>query len=296
MCDEALRAAEAMRQYIVRHLAEDLTPAQVTNATGYSLRHGGRLFGQATGKSLGEYIRLLRLSAAAQTLAQNGKSPVLEVALDHYYQSHEGFTKAFSSAFGITPTAYRKGGRPIQYFIPYPVSLPDSMFRRKDTAMNPVVTATIVQKPARKLVMLHSKTGTDYWSFCQEQGCDWEGLLLSIPARLDLPAFISLPPGMTPPGCAEGAVAVEVPADYTGGVPDGYVLADLPAGEMLYFQSPPYADEECFPEAIKLVFDAYESYSPDTYGFVFDTQTLPVFNFGAFADKGARIAILVKKK
>lgn len=295
MSNEALKAAEAMRQYIVDNLDGELSPALVCRAAGYSERHGARLFKQATGKGLSAYIRLLRLSAAAQALAQNGGS-VLEVALSHRYDSHEGFTKAFSSAFGISPRVYKKGGRPIQYFIPYPVSLPPEMFQRKDDTMNNIITATIAPRPARKLVALYSKTGTDYWSFCQEQGCDWEGLLLSIPERMDIPAFLSLPPAMVPAGCAEGAVGVEVPADYAGQLPEGYALIDLPAGEMLYFQSPPYQREDAFPEAIKAVFDAYEGYDAATYGYAFDTDALPVFNFGAFTHAGARIAVPVKKQ
>ena len=161
--------------------------------------------------------------------------------------------------------------------------------------MNKPITATIVQRPARKLVVLYSSTGTDYWTFCQEQGCDWEGLLLSIPERMDIPAFLSLPPGMVPTGRAEGAVAIEVPADYAGQIPAGYELVDLPAGEMLYFQSPPYEKEDDFPQAIQSVFAAYEGYDPGLYGYAFDTGSLPVFNFGAFADKGARIAVPLKK-
>lgn len=293
MQDEAKKAAETMRQYIVEHLDEEITPADLGRATGYSGRHAARLFRHATGRGVGEYIRLLRLSAAAQQLAQNSGN-VLNVALSNNYNSHEGFTKAFTSAFGISPKAYRKGGRPIQYFIPYPVSLPATMFKRKESSMNNIITATITPRPARKLVILYSNTGTDYWSFCQEQGCDWEGLLLSIPERLDIPAFLSLPSSMIPAGRAEGAVAIEVPAGYAGEVPKGYELIDLSAGDMLYFQSPPYAQEDTFPEAIKSVFDAYENYDTATYGYAFDTNSRPVFNFGAFTDKGARIAVPVK--
>lgn len=286
-----------MRQYIVAHLEDDISPAVVAQAAGYSERHGGRLFRQATGKGLGEYIRLLRLSAAAQALADKAvQGSVLDAALSCRYDTHEGFTKAFSSAFGISPKAYRKGGRPIQYFIPYPVALPESMFKRKDGSMNNIITATVLPRPARKLIIQYSKTGVDYWSFCQEKGCDWEGLLLSIPERMDIPAFLSLPANMIPQGCAEGAVGIEVPHSYTGLVPEDYALAELPKGEMLYFQSQPYQDEDKFPEAIKAVFDAYERYDPATYGYAFDIGRMPVFNFGSFADKGARIAVPVKKQ
>lgn len=286
-------AVEAMRRYIVAHLREDILPEDVTQAAGYSERHGSRLFRQATGKSIGEYVRLLRLSEAAETLI-HGPDSVLDVALSSRYASHEGFTKAFASAFGISPMAYRKGGRPIPYFIPYPIGANETMFTRKDDHMQTIITATISQVPARRLVVLYSGGAEDYWSFCQEKGCDWEGLLRSIPERLDLPAFLSLPAAMIPAGCAPGAVGVEVPPDWAGAVPAGYALIDMPAGHRIYFQSQPYEDEDAFAQAITAVFQAYETYDPAPYGYAFDTQARPVFNFGAFAETGARIAVPVK--
>ena len=290
MKEDCTKIAEAMRQYIVEHLQDGISAADVARAMGYSERQAARLFYRATGKSIGQYIRLLRLSAAAQNLGEK-KERVLDVALAHQYDSHEGFTKAFASAFGISPKAYRKGGKPIQYFIPYPLSYPESMFVRKDGTMNNTVTATIQARPKRKMILLYSKTGTDYWSFCQEMGCDWEGLLLSIPERMDTPAFLTLPERMIPKGSACGAVGIELPEDYAGEIPQGYEMIDLPAGEMMYFQSPPYEKEDAFPEAIALVFAAFEQYRPEDYGYRFALDQLPMMNFGAFADKGAKIAV-----
>lgn len=249
MKEEKLLAAEAMRQYIVDHLEEMPAAEDVAAAAGYSPRHGARLFREATGRSIGEYIRLLRLSAAARSLAGQDDR-VLDVALDHSYDSHEGFTKAFRSAFGISPVSYRKGGRPIPFFIPYPIGLPEKMFTLtgKENKMQNIVTATIVHRPGRKLIVSYSDTGRDYWSYCQEKGCDWEGLLLSIPERLDLPAFLSLPEGMVPAGKAPGAVGVEVPADYAGQLPPGFEIVDLPEGDIFYFTSQPYEDEGPLPK------------------------------------------------
>ncbi len=144
-------------------------------------------------------------------------------------------------------------------------------------------------------MVLYSNTGTDYWSFCQEMGCDWEGLLQSVKGRMDAPAFISLPPGMAPKGRAEGAVGVEVPNDYAGEVPAGYALVGLPAGEMVYFKSQPFENEDDFARYITAVFNAYENYNPAAYGYAFAADTLPVFNFGAEGKTGARIAVPATK-
>lgn len=290
---EKREIAESLRQYIVTHMADGVTPAQVATAAGYSQRHADRIFRAATGKSIGAYIRLLRLTNAAEGLVK-GEDTVLDTALSHQYDSHEGFTKAFRSAFGICPTAYRQGGRPIPYFIPYPVVFPPNLFAERGEEMKNAVTVTFQKRPARKMVVKYSKTGVDYWSFCQEQGCDWEGLLLSIPERMDIPAFLSLPPAMIPEGMASGAVGIEVPANWQGQVPEGYHLVEMPAMELAYFQSPPYEQEDDFPLAIQSVFAAYEGYDPALYGYAFDTDSAPVMNFGAFRESGARIAVPVK--
>lgn len=291
---ERERVVEAMRRAIITGLDRGITPAEAADAVGYSQRHASRIFKEVTGKSMREYIRLLRLTHAAEALAKD-RGGILETALDHRFDSHEGFTKAFRSAFGICPTAYRQGGRPIPYFIPYPVGLPPEFFTGGKDIMSQI-TVTFVERSARKMILLYSETGTDYWSFCQEQGCDWEGLLRSIPERMDAPAFLALPKQMIPTGKALGAVGIEVPADWQGQPPKGYDIIDLPPISLAYFQSPPYEKEDDFPQAIGAVFAAYEGYKPEPYGYVFAETEAPVMNFGAYQESGARIAVPVKRK
>ena len=44
-------------------------------------------------------------------------------------------------------------------------------------------TVTVISKPARKLLVMYAKKAHDYFSFCEEVGCEWEGLFNSIPSR-----------------------------------------------------------------------------------------------------------------
>lgn len=52
-------------------------------------------------------------------------------------------------------------------------------------------------------------------TYCGEMGCDWEGLLNSIPEKLDLAALLTLPRPLIRPGTSGCAAGVEVPADYS---------------------------------------------------------------------------------
>lgn len=56
------------------------------------------------------YINYIRLKKAAVALRSTEKS-VLDIALDAGYDSHEGFTRAFTKRYGVSPSDYRKNNR-----------------------------------------------------------------------------------------------------------------------------------------------------------------------------------------
>ncbi len=37
------------------------------------------------------------------------------------------------------------------------------------------LTGTAAQRPARKIILVRSVKATEYLSFCEEMGCDWDG-------------------------------------------------------------------------------------------------------------------------
>ncbi|MEG0378554.1 MAG: helix-turn-helix domain-containing protein, partial [Eubacterium sp.] len=67
-----------------------------------------------------DYIRAIRLSQAALKL-RDSDAKVVDVALDFVFDSHEGFTRAFSKTFGITPHRYSKDPPAIKLYMPTPV-------------------------------------------------------------------------------------------------------------------------------------------------------------------------------
>ncbi len=95
--------------FVESHFGEDLDLDAIAAAAGVSRFHLSRAFGYATGLSIMRYVRLRRLSLAAQALAA-GAPDILAVALDARYGSHEAFTRAFRDRFGLTPEAVRERG------------------------------------------------------------------------------------------------------------------------------------------------------------------------------------------
>jgi AraC family transcriptional regulator len=92
---------------IERNLNRPLTLTVVADACGVSRYHLAHAFGAATGLSVMQYVRARRLTMAAQSLA-DGAPDILDLALDAGYGSHEAFSRAFRSQFGVTPEMVRR--------------------------------------------------------------------------------------------------------------------------------------------------------------------------------------------
>jgi hypothetical protein len=71
------------------------------------------------------------------------------------------------------------------------------------------VTVTSAERPARKLILLSSLNATDYLTFCEEMGCDWEGRLNSVAEKFDKAALLTVPPNLRMPGAGPIAAGVK---------------------------------------------------------------------------------------
>lgn len=93
--------------YINRNIEKDITIEEISNVSGYSPSHFYKLFTSITGFTVKEYIRNKRLYEAAKKLVKTDNR-VIDIAMDANFQSHEVFTRAFTSLYGIPPLKYRK--------------------------------------------------------------------------------------------------------------------------------------------------------------------------------------------
>lgn len=100
--------------YIEKNISNDLALEDVSDATDYSSYHLGRLFYYITDMPLSEYIRKRKLSLAAEELS-GGNVKVLDLAIKYGYDSADSFARAFYKQHGATPTAVKKGAKPVIY-------------------------------------------------------------------------------------------------------------------------------------------------------------------------------------
>lgn len=64
---------------------------------------------------------------------------------------------------------------------------------------------TAQERPERKLVYLPSKKGEDDFSYCEEMGCEWEGLLNSVAEKFDTASLMKLPDFLVEAGYTKAA-------------------------------------------------------------------------------------------
>jgi AraC-like DNA-binding protein len=91
-------------EFVESNLRREFTLQDIADDAGYSPYHFAREYKRITGRSVMEYVRERRLFAAADEIGE-GK-PVLETALAYGFDTHAGFTRAFSEVIGCTPQEY----------------------------------------------------------------------------------------------------------------------------------------------------------------------------------------------
>ncbi len=100
------------QQLLEERLLEEIPLDELARVAAYSPFHFHRLFRAATGETVRQYQRRLRLERAAYHLT-HGQDDILKLALDAGYGSHEAFTRAFQARFQSTPSAFRQERRQI---------------------------------------------------------------------------------------------------------------------------------------------------------------------------------------
>lgn len=285
MDNNVIETISRVQRFIEENLLNKITLFQLAAVANYSIPQLERMFKKAVGLSPFAYIRKLRLTAAARILRDN-EIKVIDTALDFLFDSHEGFTRAFSKEFGVSPFSYKKNPIPLKYFIAYDVIDMKSLNKPKENEKMKTTTVftQIVERAERKAIIKRGIKAKDYFTYCEEVDCDVWGVLSSIKEAQFEPAGFWLPKGMIKPGTSEYVQGVEVSKDYCGQVPSGYDIITLPACKFMVFNGEEFNDDN-FMEEIGLVWQAIEKYNPKTYGYDWD-DTQPRFQLEPRGERG----------
>ena len=244
---------------IKSHADTALTLRSLSKKLGYSEFHTTRRFKEISGMLLGDYIRLRKL-AFALIEVRDTNDRFLDIAVKYGFGSHEAFTRAFRTAYGITPKAYRKN--------PLPVALRTKIntFDRYTLGIGEIgmvkstedVKVYFITMPAHKFLHIKNYETRGYFDFWEKQekipgqDCDTVcGLLDSIKGKLDgkddvigeysgqIMAHIYEPGGKI----AE-AYGVRLPVHYNGPQPENMLLIEIPETEYVVFEHGPFSFQE----------------------------------------------------
>lgn len=105
--DAGWKYVYAAIQYIRENISKKLTVAEIAHAAGASEAHFMREFKRITGQTLTTYINYIRCENA-ETLLQNKKYKIKEVAALCGFENEAYFTKVFKKLVGQTPSEYVK--------------------------------------------------------------------------------------------------------------------------------------------------------------------------------------------
>lgn len=286
---------EEMRQFIDSHIHEEITLKMISDAICYSEEHTSRLFKKQTGENLFDFIRSRRLEMAAERLRTEG-GKIVSVAFDFGFNSHEVFTRSFSSYFGIAPKTFRNIRPEIKHFMPKGLKAYPLEYREEDMETM-IVFTRILEKEERRLLYYPGKQATHYFMYCEEVGCDVWGKLLEIDGSLDEPLGLWLPERFREYGSSEYVQGVEVSPDYTGRIPEGIKSVELPKSTYMVFQSAPYEESnEKMIEVIQSVQKGIASCDPRLFGYEWAREESPRYQLIPLGERGYIEALPVRKR
>ena len=109
-------------RFIEANLTEDLTVGRIAREVNTSAFYFQKGFSMLCGITVGEYVRMRRLSLSGEELVSSDIK-VIDLALKYGYDSADSFTKAFTRFHGSTPTDVRQNGASIKSFAPLHIKL-----------------------------------------------------------------------------------------------------------------------------------------------------------------------------
>lgn len=127
---------ETVIEYIENNLNNKLDLEKISEAVHYSKYHLHRLFTDAVGITIHDYVVRRQLTEAAKLLIFSNK-PIIEVAFLCGYESQQAFSLAFKSMYKISPALYRANGQfyPLQLRFALQKNIVSKEFTKEDICL-----------------------------------------------------------------------------------------------------------------------------------------------------------------
>jgi len=107
---EYLKRINRVLDYLDSNYSQDSSLESLAHIANFSPYHFHRIFKGIVGESLYKYIQRIRIEKAAHSLKYSHKKSVTEIAIDSGFSNSASFARTFREHFGMSATAWRKGG------------------------------------------------------------------------------------------------------------------------------------------------------------------------------------------
>jgi len=114
---EWIEHMNAAMQYLEENLTGTIDDEELGRRACCSAYHFRRMFGYMAGMPLSEYLRLRKMSLAAEDL-QKGDAKIIDIAAKYGYESPTAFNRAFQNVHGFPPSQAKEPGRILKSFPP----------------------------------------------------------------------------------------------------------------------------------------------------------------------------------
>ena len=99
--------------WIEKNIRLEITLDDIASNSHLSKFYLHRIFKQATGLSLLEYVRSRKLATSLSDL-MNKDLRVIDIAQEYGFEYHQSYIRAFKREYGITPAQFRNGTTPVK--------------------------------------------------------------------------------------------------------------------------------------------------------------------------------------
>ena len=238
------KAIQKMIGWIEDNLTDTPSLTEMSRSIGYSPYYCSSKFHEIVGMTIKTYVSGRRLARAALEIRDTDLR-IIDIAVRYGFSSQEALTRAFASAYGCTPAAYRKNPVPIALSGVQTVLFPEYYENRGDAIMSKFTLkeAEIRMEylPAHKYLGIWDECAEGYGDFWTRHDCDRVcGIIESLRHVSDPVVGCHMAGWRWVDGRRKYFYGLGVPVDYPGPVPEGFELKEFPASYYLVFFHPTF--------------------------------------------------------
>lgn len=274
-------AIQKMIYWIEEHLEESPTLLEMSQQIGYSPYYCSVKFHEIVGMTLKSYIAGRRLARATLDI-RDTKKRIMDIALKYGYSSQEALTRAFMSAYGCTPAAYRRNPIPVPLRNMQNVVFPEYYLKEGETIMNKTIltdaNVRVEHIPAHKYIGIWDLEAKDYMHFWSRHDCDKVCGIIDSMSHVSHPIVTGHTAGWFYENGKKGYFyGFGVDSDYNGVIPEGFEVREIPASDYLVFYHPAFDFLRDCGEVMKRVEDLAWNFEPQEKGYVWNESVNIVY-------------------